>query len=77
MIDGDWKLIEFQDGKRSLFDLKTDITERTDLFSKQPEIATKIGAKLDALKKDLPPVTAERDGPFRLRPGSGGGPPGE
>lgn len=76
MIDGDWKLIEFQDGKRSLFDMKADIAERTDQFSKQPEIATKLGAKLDALKKDLPPVTAERDGPFRLRPGSGGGPPG-
>ena len=75
LIDGDWKLIEFQDGKRSLFDLKADLSEQADQFSKQPDLAAKLGAKLDALKKDLPPVKAVRDGPFRLRPGSGGGPP--
>ena len=69
LIDGDWKLIEFQDGKRSLFNLKDDISERSDQYTKQPETATRLGTKLDALKKDLPPVKVERDGPFRQRPG--------
>ena len=71
LIDGDWKLIAFQDGKRSLFDLKADLAEQADQFSKQPDIAARLGAKLDTLKKDLPPVKAARDGPFRLGPGTG------
>ena len=70
LIDGDWKLIEFQDGKRALFDLEADLAERADQFAKQPAIAARLGAELDALKKDLPPVKAARDGPFRPGPGT-------
>ena len=71
LIDGDWKLIEFYQGGRSLFNLQDDITERTDLFSTQGDIASKLGAKLDALKKDLPAITEQQL--RERRPGPGGG----
>ena len=68
LIDGDWKLIEFQDGRRSLFNLKSDISETKDELANHPDIAARLTSKLNELRKDLPPVTAERRGP----PGTGG-----
>jgi arylsulfatase A-like enzyme len=77
LIDGDWKLIEFQGGTHALFDLKDDISENSDQASKRPAIVTQLAAELDALKKDLPPITAQRTGPVGGRPGGGGDrPPG-
>ena len=77
LIDGDWKLIELQDGTRSLFNLKDDMSENSDLLSNYPDIASQLAAKLDALRKDLPAVTARREGRGSGRPGGGGrpGPP--
>ncbi len=60
LIDGDWKLIEWGTGQRSLFNLRTDISESTDEFAKQPELAQRLTAKLAELKKDLPAAPARR-----------------
>lgn len=56
-FDGEWKIIETSVGKRSLYNLRTDLGENKDLFASQPELAAKLGAQLDALKQGLPAVT--------------------
>lgn len=66
LFDGDWKLIETSDGKRSLYQLAKDPGETTDLFAKKTDIAQRLGARLTEVKKDLPAVR------IRPRPGSGG-----
>jgi len=68
MIDGDWKLIEWNAGTLSLFNLGKDIAETNDLYAKEAERARVLTAKLDELKKGLPIVTAQVAGP----PGKGG-----
>lgn len=75
LIDGDWKLIEFQQGGRALFNLKDDLTERTDLLPTRSDVATKLGLKLDALKKDLPAITEQQLLERRPGPGAGKGGP--
>ena len=72
LFDGDWKLIEAADGQRSLYNLKNDISESKDEWAKQPEVAAKLGAELDVLKKGLPADAGRRAGPG----GGGKGPPG-
>jgi arylsulfatase A-like enzyme len=71
LFDGDWKLIEWTNGERSLFDLKTDISETKDELSRQPEIVQRLTAQLTELKKELPDVGVRR-GPGG--PGGKGGP---
>jgi len=56
LIDGDWKLIEWSDGRRSLFNLRSDISESRDEFAGKPEVAERLSARLEVLKKDLPVV---------------------
>lgn len=69
LIDGDWKLIESQDGgSRQLYNLKDDPSERSNLAKTNPETLAKLGAKLDALKKGLPEAPAQA-----RRPGAAGG----
>jgi arylsulfatase A-like enzyme len=58
LFDGDWKLVETNAGQRTLYNLKADITEAKDALAAQPELAAKLGAQLDALKKDLPAYSA-------------------
>jgi len=70
-FDGDWKLIEFADGKRALFDLSKDIGEEHDLSSTKGDVLKSLGAKLNELKKDLPAAPERRAGPG---PGGAGGP---
>jgi len=53
-FDGDWKIIETSEGKRSLFNLRTDLGETKDLLTSETELAAMLCAKLDALKSDLP-----------------------
>ncbi len=60
MIAGDWKFIEFDGGKRSLFHLANDIPETTDLIGKDPEITKKLAMQLDSLKQNLPASPARR-----------------
>ena len=66
MFDGDWKLIETSDGKRSLFQVATDPGETTDLLSRHSDIAQRLTVKLAELKQELPAVHA------RPKPGAGG-----
>jgi len=67
-FDGDWKLIETNDGRRSLFNLAKDVGEEKDVSAEQPDVAKTLGAKLEALKKDLPAAPERRGG----GPGAGG-----
>lgn len=77
LFDGDWKLIEWSDGKRALFNLRTDISETKDLLTAEPGIAERLTTKLAELKKDLPADNARRGpgGPGRGGPGMRRGPP--
>lgn len=47
MIDGDWKLIEWNAGTLSLFNLGKDISETNDLYGKEAERARVLTAKLE------------------------------
>jgi arylsulfatase A-like enzyme len=60
LIDGDWKLIEWESGRQSLFNLKSDISETMDEITNQPEVAERLTAKLAALKRGLPAAPARR-----------------
>ncbi len=49
---GDWKLIKRYDGKTwELFNLKDDLSEKTDLADKQPDVVKRLDAKLVAWLK--------------------------
>jgi arylsulfatase A-like enzyme len=49
---GDWKLIEFfEDGKKELYHLKDDVSQKTNLAGKEPEKAAELHAKLVAWRK--------------------------
>lgn len=73
MIDGDWKVVEWSSGTMSLFNLAKDLGETRDLYGQEAERAKVLTAKLDALKKDLPAVSAQRAGPAgKVGPGMGG-----
>lgn len=74
LIDGDWKLIERSNGLMSLFNLRDDISEQNDLYQEEAAIAQRLTTQLDALKKDLPPVSAT-NGPAGKGPPKGKGRP--
>jgi len=73
LFDGDWKLVETNAGQRTLYNLKADISEAKDLLSAQPELAAKLGAQMDTLKKDLPAYSAGSIGPGGGKGGKGKG----
>jgi arylsulfatase A-like enzyme len=73
-FDGDWKLIETTDGKRALYNLKTDLSETKDEAAAHPDIFKSLGAKLDELKQGLPAAPERRQGPGGGGPGGPGGP---
>jgi arylsulfatase A-like enzyme len=51
---GDWKLIEFfEDGRKELYDLRTDASESTNLAGKHPEKAAELHEKLVAWRKEI------------------------
>jgi len=51
---GDWKLIEFfEDGKRELYDLRADESQKTNLAEKNPDKAAELHAKLVAWRKTI------------------------
>lgn len=79
-FDGDWKIIETSDGKRSLFNLARDLGEEKELSSEEPDVMKALGAKLEDLKVGLPLSSGRRagaPGSSTAGPGSGpsGGPP--
>ena len=73
LFDGEWKLVETNAGQRTLYNLKADISESKDLLSAQPELAAKLGAQLDTLKKDLPAYSGGSIGPGGGKGGKGKG----
>ena len=73
LFDGDWKLVETNAGQRTLYNLKADVSEAKDLLATQPELAAKLGAQLDTLKKDLPAYSAGSIGPGGGKGGKGKG----
>jgi len=59
--DRDWKLV-WENGKESLYDLKTDPGEKADLLAREPKIGSNLRAKLAAWERE---VTAPRLKEFR------------
>lgn len=52
--EGDWKLIEFyEDGRLELYNLRSDISEQTNLASQFPERAESLRAKLAAWRESV------------------------
>jgi arylsulfatase A len=51
---GEWKLLEYlEDGRCELFNLKADLSERTDLAPQEPARVTELRARLDAWRKAI------------------------
>lgn len=73
LFDGDWKLVETNAGQRTLYNLKADVSEAKDLLAAQPELAAKLGAQLDTLKKDLPAYSSGGIGKGGAKGGKGKG----
>jgi arylsulfatase A-like enzyme len=73
LFDGDWKLVETNAGQRTLYNLKADVSEAKDLLAAQPELAAKLGAQLDTLKKDLTAYSAGGIGKGGAKGGKGKG----
>jgi arylsulfatase A-like enzyme len=52
--DGNWKLIEFyEDGRRELFNLGSDLSESRNLVAAKPEMVKDLAEKLDAWRKEV------------------------
>jgi len=50
--EGDWKLIEFhRDGRRELYNLKDDVSEKRNLVERESRIAGRLAATLDAWRR--------------------------
>ena len=50
--EGDWKLIEFhRDGRRELYNLKSDLSEKRNLVEREARIAGRLAARLDSWRK--------------------------
>jgi arylsulfatase A-like enzyme len=49
-INRHWNMIEFQDGKKVLFDHRNDLAEKHDVFGENPEITDELIAKLEHFK---------------------------
>lgn len=50
--EGEWKLIEFhRDGRRELFNVVKDEGEKVNLVRKEPKVAARLAAKLEAWRK--------------------------
>ncbi|MDF1755559.1 MAG: sulfatase [Verrucomicrobiales bacterium] len=56
---GDWKLIEFADGKNHLFDLKTDPGETSDQYKSRLEMVLEMRQLLDKWEKEINHETGE------------------
>jgi arylsulfatase A-like enzyme len=60
--EGDWKLIEFHvDGRRELYNLRSDEGERVNLVDREPATVKRLAAKLDAWKKSSGAIMPQRN----------------
>lgn len=63
--EGDWKLIEwYEDGRRELFDLRSDPGEQKDLAESQPERVTALAGKLAAWRREVGALMPVRNPAF-------------
>jgi arylsulfatase A-like enzyme len=59
--DGDWKLLRFfEDDRRELYNLETDIGEAFECSAGHPEIAARLASELDAWISDVGGILPER-----------------
>jgi arylsulfatase A-like enzyme len=69
---GDWKLVQQRGGDAELFNLKNDLSEKTDLAAKEPAKLKELRAAFAAWEKQMQPAQWRRqDG--RTQPGVGRG----
>jgi len=69
---GDWKLVQDRDGDAQIFNLKDDISEKTDLAAKEPAKLKELQAAYDAWEKQMQPAQwIRQDG--RSQTGAGRG----
>ncbi len=62
---GNWKLIHYyEDGRNELYDLKTDIGEKSDQAKAYPKIAAKLKSKLDVWLKETGAAIPKKDDRF-------------
>lgn len=60
--DGDWKLIEFhENGRRELFRVADDPGERRNLIRREPKVAARLMAQLNAWRKQAGAVMPEKN----------------
>ncbi|MFR9617569.1 MAG: sulfatase, partial [Rikenellaceae bacterium] len=60
IIEGDWKLIKYRSGKRELYNLREDVSERNNLIETEPTRTTDMLTRLleweaEATPKELLP----------------------
>jgi arylsulfatase A-like enzyme len=69
---GDWKLIEFlEDGRKELYNLRDDPSERTNLAMKQAERVAELQGKLDAWRKNIgAPMPTAKENPSAAKEAS-------
>ena len=61
--DGDWKLIEWhEDGALELYNIASDLSEKTNLAAAQPERVKAMRTRLTELLKDAAPSGTEISG---------------
>jgi len=51
--DGDWKLIEWYEGRRALYNLAADLGETNNVIDEHPQIAADLQGKLDAWREEV------------------------
>lgn len=60
--EGDWKLIEFhEDGRRELFNLRTDLSEKHNLVLREPALASRLAATLDEWRRESGAVVPQKN----------------
>ncbi len=68
LFDGDWKLIQTSDGRMSLFNLKTDPGEATNMWSQNIEVGQRMQKLLQETVKEFPNLSQSRGpGPAQRR----------
>lgn len=68
LFDGDWKLIQTSDGRMSLFNLKSDSREATNMWSQNIEVGQRMQKLLQETVKEFPNLSQSRGpGPAQRR----------
>ena len=68
LFEGDWKLIQTSDGRMSLFNLKTDSREATNMWSQNIEVGQRMQKLLQETVKEFPNLSQSRGpGPAQRR----------